>query len=336
MTVDLSTTYLAMRLKNPLVASASPLTGKLDSLRQLEEAGVAAVVLPSLFEEQIEHESMAVHESIEFGADGFAEAAAGYFPEMDDYNTGPGDYLDLIAEAKSALDIPVIASLNGVSRGGWVRYATLMQEAGADAIELNVYFVAADPGTTPEQVEARYVDLVTSVSEAISIPLAVKIGPYFSAVGHLARRLAQAGASSLVLFNRFYQPDIDLETLEVAPNLILSTEAEMRLVLRWVAILHGRVDANLAATTGVHSSEAVVKLVLAGADVAMMTSALLARGPRFAGDVLAGLTDWFDSRGYVSLDQARGSLSQINAPDPEAFERANYMKTLVSWSMPAW
>jgi dihydroorotate dehydrogenase (fumarate) len=336
MSVDLSTTYLGMTLRNPIVPSASPLTGQPDTLLRLQEAGAAAVVMPSLFEEQIEFEAMAIHNSLEFGSEGFAEAAGGYLPEMEDYNTGPRYYLNLIEDAKARLEIPVIPSLNGTSKGGWTLYARLFEDAGADAIELNIYFIAADLDQTPMEVEERYVELVAGVRQAINIPLAVKIGPYFSALGHFARRLSAAGADGLVLFNRFYQPDIDLETLEVSPNLVLSSEEEMRLVLRWMAILKGRVDCSLAATTGVHTPAHSIKLLLAGADITMMASALLKHGPEHVGPVLAGVTSWLEERDYESVEQAKGSLSQKHSPDPAAFERANYMKTLVSWSGETW
>ncbi len=329
---DMATSYLGLELANPIVASASPLTGSADTLIQLQEAGVAAVVLPSLFEEQIEHDAMALHAGIEFGADQVSEVFGGYFPELDTYNTGPERYLDNLRTAKAELDVPVIASLNGTSVGGWTHFAKVLQDEGADALELNVYLVAADVDVSGAEVEDRYLSLVTSVRAAVDVPLAVKVGPYFSSPGHMARRLVDAGADGLVLFNRFYQPDFDLDSLTTTPNLVLSTPAEMRLVLRWMAILHGRVDASLAATTGVHDADAVVKLVLAGADVAMMTSALLQHGAGHVATVLGGVRRWFSERDYVSLDQARGSLSQLSSPDPSAFERANYMQSLVSYS----
>ena len=332
MSVDLSTTYMGLELASPLVPSSSPLTGSVATLRRLEEAGAAAVVLPSLFEEQIEHEAMEVHHSLEYGSGQFAEAVGGYLPEMDSYNTGPQHYLDQVEQAKAALSIPVIASLNGTSRGGWTLYARLCEEAGADALELNIYFVAADPAATASQVEMQYLELVATVRDAVSIPLAVKVGPYFSSMGHTARQLVVAGADGLVLFNRFYQPDIDLEELEVSPNLVLSSPVEMRLVLRWMAILRGRVEASLAATTGVHEAEDVVKLILAGADVTMMASALLRNGPEHLTTVLEGVRSWFDEHEYESVEQAKGSLSQESSPDPAAFERSNYMRTLTTYS----
>jgi dihydroorotate dehydrogenase (fumarate) len=318
---DLTTRYLGLALAHPVVASASPLTGSIQSLVALEEAGAAAVVLPSLFEEQVEHDSLAIEDCLSLGNE-LAEAHGGYFPALDTYNTGADEYLDLLVAAKRTLAIPVIASLNGTSPGGWTHYATALQDEGADALELNVYLVAADPDVTGRQVEDQYLRLVESVRAAISIPLAVKIGPFFSSPGNMARRLAAAGADGLVLFNRFYQPDIDLDRLTVTPNLVLSTPAEMRLVLRWMAILADQVDADLAASTGVHDADGVVKLILAGADVTMMASALLQYGPGHLATVVAG---------YLSVEQARGSVSLRTVLDPTAFERANYMKTLISY-----
>ena len=330
--MKLNTTYLGLELAHPIVASSSPLTRSVESLERLQEHGAAAVVLPSLFEEQIEHEAMAVHAALDYGSEFSAESIGGYFPEMDDYNTGAGEYLDTLRAAKQALDIPVIASLNGDSAGGWTLYARIIEDAGADAIELNVYLIAADADKTGVQVEDEYLKLVARVREAVSIPLAVKVGPYFSSTANMARRLVEAGADGLVLFNRFYQPDIDLDTLTVGPNLILSTSAELRLVLRWMAILHGRVNASLGATTGVHTAEDVVKLILSGADVAMMASALLQNGPGHIRTVLDGMTKWFEDREYESVAQARGSLSQRSSPDPAAFERSNYMHALIEYS----
>lgn len=329
---DLSTEYLGMRLAHPVVPSASPLTSDLDHLHRLVEAGAPAVVLPSLFEEQIEYESLALHAAIEHGAGSFAEAATGYFPELDDYNTGPTDYLGLIHGAKRELGVPVIASLNGTTPGGWTRYARVLEETGIDALELNVYFVAADPSWSAETVERRYLDVVAAVREAVDVPLAVKIGPFFSSPANMARRLVDAGADGLVLFNRFYQPDIDITELEVVPRLVLSSPDELRLVLRWIAILHGRVSADLAATTGVHTAEEAIKLILAGADVTMMASALLRGGAGRLTDVRDGLAAWLDAGGYRSVDEARGSLSQRKAADPSAFERSSYMRTIVGYT----
>lgn len=332
MATDMFTEYLGLRLSNPIVASASPLTGDLETLHEIVDAGAGAVVLPSLFEEQIDLEAMAVHEGLEYGAGMQAEAAAGYFPDLDDYNTGPSEYLELIRVAASELDVPVIASLNGVTTGGWTSYANAIEQAGADALELNIYLIAADTKMAGGDVEQRYLSLVEQVRSTVDIPLAVKIGPYFSSPGHMAHRLVDVGADGLVLFNRFYQTDIDLDDLRVLPNLELSRSYESRLALRWIAILRDELDASLAATTGVHEVADVIKLILAGADVTMMTSALLINGPGHITGVLAGVASWFTERGFASVVQARGSMSLHAAPDPSAFERANYMKTLTSFS----
>ena len=330
---DLRTRYLGFDLANPLVASASPMTGKLETLRMLEEAGVSAVVLPSLFEEQIEHEEMAVHKLHEYGTQSFAEALD-YLPELDTYNLGPEDYLRVVRSAKETLGIPVIASLNGSSRGGWIRHAELIQNAGADALELNVYVVPSDLDRTGEQVERDYLELVEAVRAAVTIPLAVKVGPSFSSPGNMARRLIEAGADGLVLFNRFLRPDIDLETLELVPRLVLSRSYESRMPLQWIGILRGRVEASLAATSGVHSAEDALKLLLAGADVVMAASSLLRGGPGVAREILEGIRSWMEEKEYESVEQMKGSMSQLNCPDPTAYERANYMKALISYSGP--
>jgi dihydroorotate dehydrogenase (fumarate) len=330
-TVDLSTSYLGLSLRGPIVASASPLTGDLDSLRALEAAGIAAVVLPSLFEEQIEHEQIDLHELLEHQTHSFGEALT-WFPELEEYNTGPDRYLEHLARAKAALEVPVIASLNGVSAGGWVRYARLCEDAGADALELNVYAVETDPEHSAAEVEGRTLALVAQVREAVSIPLAVKVGPFYSAFAHMARRLSEAGADGLVLFNRFLQPDIDLETLEVAPWLPLSSPVELRLPLRWIAILRGRVDVDLAGTTGVHDWQGALKMLLAGADAVLLASALLRRGPIVVRELLDGIEAWMVEREYESVQQLQGSLSQASCPDPAAFERGNYMRALTSYA----
>jgi dihydroorotate dehydrogenase (fumarate) len=330
MSVDLRTRYLGLELANPIVASASPLTGSIDSLKRLENAGAAAVVLPSLFEEQIEHDEMAAHRLMLSGTE-ISPEAQGFFPEVD-YDTGPDKYLELIAAAKKALSVPVIPSLNGHTPGGWTRYAKRFEEAGADAIELNVYFLATDPDDTSAAVETRYVDLVAAVRSQVKVPVAVKVSPYFSAMANMAARLAGAGASGLVLFNRFLQPDIMLEELEVAPHLVLSTSDELRLALRWIAILHGRVDASLAATGGAHTPEDVLKLVLAGADCVLLASSLLRKGPAHVTGLIKGVETWMRERDYESVAQMKGSLSQRACPDPDAFERANYMKALKSYT----
>lgn len=330
MTPNLETTYLGMTLRNPLVVSASPLGRDVGRLRRLEDSGAAAVVLPSLFEEQIERVSLNLHAALLGGTDSFAEALS-FLPEMAAYNTGPDHYLDLIQRARRELKIPVIASLNGSSAGGWTAYARRMEDAGASALELNVYFLAADMDETSEVVERRYLDIVSSVRSAVSIPLAVKVGPFFSSMANMARRLVDAGAEGLVLFNRFYQPDIDLERLEVVPNVVLSSSMELRLPLRWIAILHGRVEASLAATTGVHDHLDVVKLLLAGADVTMMASVLLRHGSGRLEEIHDGLLEWLETHEYESVEQMKGSMSQAGVPDPAAFERANYMGTLASY-----
>jgi dihydroorotate dehydrogenase (fumarate) len=312
---DLRTRYLGMELRSPLVASSSPLTGSLDGLRRLEAAGAGAVVLPSLFEEELAEPSP--------GGDGPGAGEAGY-------GAGPGAYLSLVAEAKASLVIPVVASLNGVSRGGWVRYAARLEEAGADALELNIYYVSSRPGLSGSDVEWHYLDVVRAVRQATGIPLAVKLSPYFSSLANLAGQLVEAGANGLVLFNRFYQPDLDIEALAVRPALELSSSVELGLPLRWIAILHRRHRVSLAASTGVHTGEDVLKVLLAGADVAMLASALLRHGPDYLRPLEVGLRDWMDGHGEDTLDQLRGRLSQRSVPNPAAFERANYIKTLAS------
>jgi dihydroorotate dehydrogenase (fumarate) len=324
----LRTRYLGMDLRSPLVASSSPLTGSLDGLRRLEAAGAGAVVLPSLFEEELTKESRQVDALLATGATG-AEARAGH-PDQVGYGAGPAAYLSLVTQAKQALSIPVIASLNGVSRGGWVRYAARLEQAGADALELNIYYVSSRPGRSASEVEWHYLDVVRSVRQAIGIPLVVKLSPYFSSLVNLAGQLVEAGANGLVLFNRFYQPDLDIEAMAVLPALELSTSVELRLPLRWVAILHRRFGVSLAASTGVHTAADVLKVLLAGADVAMMTSALLRHGPDHLRLLEVQVRDWMDGHGYETLDQFRGRLSQRSVPDPAAFERANYLKTLAS------
>lgn len=331
MSADLRSRYLGLELKNPIVAAASPLTNSIESLKRLEDAGVAAVVLPSLFEEQIEHEEIATHDLMMSGSE-LSPEARGFFPEMLNYNTGPDKYLNLIAEAKSALAVPVIPSLNGYTPGGWTQIAKQFEQAGADAIELNIYFLATGLEDSSASVEQRYVDLVTSVSKIVSIPVAVKVSPYFSAMANMAARLAQAGASGLVLFNRFLQPDIVLDELEVAPHLVLSTSDELRLALRWIAILRGRIQASLAATGGAHTPEDALKLLLAGADCVMVASSLLRNGPNHVASLVSGIENWVTSREYDSIEQMKGSLSQLSCPDPAAFERSNYMKALTSFT----
>jgi dihydroorotate dehydrogenase (fumarate) len=327
---DLGTHYLGLELRSPLVASASPLTGSIDDLRRLEGAGAAAAVLPSLFEEQLTHEQIELDRLLEATSEHVGEALS-YFPDLDDYNTGPTSYLELISQAKRAVAIPVIASLNGTTPGGWIRHARRIQEAGADAIELNLYAMATDPAVGAAELEARYLAVVAAVRAAITVPLAVKLSPSFTAVANMAVRVATAGADGLVLFNRFYQPDLDLDTLDVVPRLVLSTSDELRLPLRWIAILYGQVNASLAATTGVHTGLDAAKVLLAGADVAMMTSALLRHGPEHVRTVEEELLAILDEYGYASVTELRGSMSRRSMPDPAGFERANYARTLASW-----
>jgi dihydroorotate dehydrogenase (fumarate) len=331
--VDLTTTYLGLKLKNPLIASASPLTGKLETLQRLEEAGASAAVWPSLFEEQIEHEEMEVARLYDHGADSFAESSS-FLPELSDYRIGPEAYLSQMEEAKKKLSIPLIGSLNGASKGGWVRYAKMIQDAGADALELNIYFIPTDPDMTGGDVEDQYLELVAAVKESLSIPLAVKMGPYFSGLPRFASRLVEAGVDGLVLFNRFLEPDVDLEALEFRPSLQLSTRNELRLPLRWIAILRDHTDASLAATSGVHFTEDVIKALLVGADAVMMASVLLQRGPGYLKPMLQELQSWLEEKEYESVEQLKGSMSRIRCSDPSELERSNYMKALISYTDP--
>jgi len=330
--MDLSTTYLGLTLSNPLVASASPLSEEIGNLRRLEDAGAGAVVLHSLFEEQIAVESHELDRFLSSGAESFAESLS-YFPDMTAYNLGPEGYLEHIAQAKAALQIPVIASLNGTSPGGWTRYAKKIEEAGADALELNIYTVSTDPAVDAAQIEQTYCDLVTQVVAGLKIPVAVKLAPYFTAMASLAQRLEAAGAAGLVLFNRFYQPDFDLEALEVVPSLHLSTPHELLTRLHWVAILYGRIKADMAITGGVHTAQDVLKAMMAGAKVAMMTSALLKRGIEYLAQVRAELAAWMEEHEYESIRQMQGSMSQRSVAEPNAFLRANYLKVLSSYAL---
>ena len=334
MSVDLSTRYLGLKLKNPLVISACPMTCQVDRLAELESAGAAAAVLPSLFEEQIEHDDVEMSQVQDFGTDSFAEALT-YFPEPEDYHVGPESYLETIAAAKKAVSMPIIGSLNGSSTGGWIRYARMIQDAGADALELNVYFVPTDLEMTSADMETQYLDLVTAVKESISIPLAVKVGPYFSAVANLASRLVDAGADGLVLFNRYLQPDVDLESLETAPKVVLSQPFELLTRLRWIAILRGRINASLAATGGIHDADGFLKALLVGADVGMVCSVLYQEGIGQIGKILEGARQWMERKEYESVEQLKGSMSRENCPDPSAFARGNYMKALTSFTGPA-
>lgn len=328
--MDLSTTYLGLKLKNPLVASASPLSNSIDNYKRLEDAGIAAVVNHSLFEEQITHEVGELKHYLSKGSESYAESLS-YFPQAMDFNLGPEEYLTHIYRAKKAVRIPVIASLNAHTEGGWETFARQIQQAGADALELNVYFMATNPDVDGRSVEETYIDILQEVKSVVTIPVAIKIGPYFSALANMAKRLDQAGADGLVLFNRFYQPDIDLEQLTVLPNVLLSTSYDMRVPLRWIAVLYGRIKANLAGTGGIHSSEDVLKMIMSGADVTMLCSVLLRHGPGHAKVILKGIEKWMKEHEYTSIAQMRGSMSQKSCINPEAFERANYMKTLQSY-----
>jgi dihydroorotate dehydrogenase (fumarate) len=326
---DLKTTYLGLSLKNPLVASASPLSKNIDQVRQLEDAGAAAVVLYSLFEEQIRQESLALNESLNRGTESFAEALS-YFPEVENYNLEPERYLKHIQKIKAAVDIPVIASLNGSSRGGWLEYAEKIQEAGADALELNIYHMPTDLQRTSDALEQNQIDLVRLIRGNLTIPLAVKLSPYYSAFASFARRITAAGADGLVLFNRFYQPDLDIVDLRVMPNLQLSRSEDMRLPLRWVAILFNRIKTDFAITSGIHTREDIVKAVMAGANVTMMASSLLENGIPHLATLLKGLDNWMEMFHYTSIEQMRGVMSQKMVQNPAAFERANYLRILNS------
>jgi dihydroorotate dehydrogenase (fumarate) len=328
--VNLTTNYLGMLLKNPIVASSSPLSHNVDSICRLEDAGAAAVVMYSLFEEQIGFDSYYIDHHLTQGTDSYAESIS-YFPDMQSYNVGPDEYLNLIRRAKEAVRIPIIGSLNGASVGGWTDYAALIEEAGADALELNVYYLPTNTAIKGSDVEALYLDILSSVREVVTIPVAVKLSPFLSSTANMASCLSAQGADGLVLFNRFYQPDFDLENLEVATRLVLSNSNELRLPLRWVAILYGRVKADLAITSGVHTSEDVIKGLMAGARVTMMASELLQNGIRRIGQVLNELVAWLNEHEYESVTQMIGAMSQKHCSEPAAFERANYMKMLQSY-----
>jgi len=330
--IDLSTQYLGLTLKNPLVVAASPLGRNIDNIRRLEDAGASAVVLESLFEEQLTLESRELDRFLSEGTESFAEALS-YFPDMNNYKMGPEGYLQLIAQAKAAVKIPIIASLNGVSAGGWTKYAKNMEEAGADALELNIYYIATHTDMTSTEVEQMYIDLVSQVKATVRIPVAVKLGPYFTSVANFAQALDAARADALVLFNRFYQPDFDLENLEVVPNLTLSKPYELLLRLHWVAILYGHIHADLAITGGVHSAHDVLKTMMAGAKVAMMASVLLKEGIEHLKTIHADLLNWMEEHEYESIRQMQGSLSQQKVAEPAAFVRANYMKVLSSYTV---
>jgi len=328
--VDLSTTYLGLKLKNPLVASASPLSERVETVRKLEAAGIAAIVMYSLFEEQIIHESLELDQFLFNGTEISAEINS-FYPQSGKYTLKADAYIETLARIKEAVNIPVIGSLNGVSTGGWIKYARKIEAAGADALELNLYFLPTDPALTSSRIEENYVTLVRDIRNSIKIPLAVKLSPFFTAIPNFARRMVEAGANGLVLFNRFYQPDLDLENLEVIPNLVLSTSNELRLPLRWIAILYGHIQADFALTSGVHTAEDVLKAGMAGASVAMMASVLLEKGIDRIPVILAEMEEWLTGHDYESYMQLKGSLSQKSVKEPAAFERANYMKVLNSF-----
>lgn len=328
---DLTSQFMGLTLRNPLVVSASPLSRRLDTVRRLEDAGAAAIVLYSLFEEQITHESLELDHYLQAGSHSYAESLT-FFPDMETYNVGVEPYLEHLRRVKEATSIPIIGSLNGVSTGGWVEYAHKIEAAGADALELNIYYIAADPNQSGADLEAMYVTLAHDVIEQLRIPVTIKLSPFFTSLPHLARQLTKVGARGLTLFNRFYQPDLDIEELAVKPRLELSTPSELRLPLCWIAMLYGRVRADFALTSGVHSATDAIKGVMAGASVVMMASELLARGPARLAEILADMERWMEERDYDSIIQMRGSMSQRSVADPAAFERANYMKTLNSFA----
>jgi len=328
--MNLTTKYLGLTLKNPLVPAAGPLAERVSTVREMEDAGASAVVLYSLFEEQIRHEAEELDHFLAYGTESFAEAVT-YFPEAAEYRLGPEEYLAHLGKLKEAVDIPVIASLNGATVGGWVDYAKQIEQAGADALELNIYLIAADPKLSSTDLERRYLEILQAVRGAVKIPIAVKLSPFFSALASMACRLDEAGADGLVLFNRFYQPDIDLETLEVVPNLVLSGPFEMRLPLRWIAILYGHIACSLAGNRGISTGEDIIKMVMAGADVTQVCSVLLREGVGHLTVMLNDVQRWMAEHEYESVAQMKGSMSQKACADPTAFERANYVKVLHSY-----
>lgn len=323
----LKTTYMGLELKNPLVPSASPMSREVDTVKKLEDAGAPAIIMYSLFEEQIHHEANELDHFLSHGTDSFAEALS-YFPEPEDFSRGPDEYLEHLQKLKGALDIPVIASLNGISIGGWIDYAHKMETAGADGLELNVYYLPTDLKRTSESVENLYVEILKAVKGKVHIPVSMKLSPYFSSLPAFAKRLVDNGVDALALFNRFYQPDIDLENLEIEPSVILSSSDELRLPLRWIAVLSASLHVNLGATTGVHTAEDAIKLLMVGADATMMCSALLKNGPGHITQVLNDVIAWLDEHEYESVEQLKGSMNYRNIADPEALMRANYMKVL--------
>jgi dihydroorotate dehydrogenase (fumarate) len=329
--MDLSTVYLGMNLRTPLVPSASPLSEEIDNIKRMEDAGASAVVLYSLFEEQLRLERYELHHHLTHHIDSFPEALT-FFPQPEEFHVGPEAYLNHIREAKESVDIPIIASLNCDSVGGWMDYSKKIEQAGADALELNVYYIPTDMELISDQVEQTYVEIVKRVKSEVKIPVALKLSPFFSNIAYMARCLDKAGVNALVLFNRFYQPDIDLETLEVRPNIILSTPQALRLPLRWIATLYGRVKADLAATSGIHTAQDVIKMLMVGADITMLCSILLRNGIKHIRVIEQGICEWMEEHGYESVKQMQGSMSQKNCEDPSAFERAQYMRGLLTYS----
>ncbi|MGE0886210.1 MAG: dihydroorotate dehydrogenase-like protein [Blastocatellales bacterium] len=328
--MDLTTTYLGLNLRTPLVPSASPLSQELGNIRRMEDAGASAIVLYSLFEEQLTRERLELHHHLTQGTESYAEALS-YFPEPENFEHGAEIYLEHIRRAKAAVDIPIIASLNGDSPGGWTQYAQQMQRAGADAIELNIYYIPTDIHLSSHQVEQNYLDILQAVKSAVTIPVAVKLSPFFSSLANMAAQLAEAGANGLVLFNRFYQPDIDLEHLEVRTNVLLSRQQSLRLPMRWIAILYGRIAADLAATSGIHIAEDALKVLMAGASVTQLCSVLLERGIDYISVIERGMREWMEEHEYESVRQMQGSMSQIHCADPSAFERAQYMRAVQAY-----
>jgi dihydroorotate dehydrogenase (fumarate) len=331
MTIDLTTSYMGLKLRSPLVPSASPLSQDVDKIKWMEEAGAAAVVMHSLFEEQLSRERYELHHHLTYGTESFAESLT-YFPEPDSFCIGPEEYLHHIRQIQEQVEIPIIASLNGCSVGGWTDYARLIEEAGASALELNIYYVPTDIDLTSEDIEQTYIDILGAVKAAITIPVAVKLSPYFSNMANMAKRLDNAGANGLVLFNRFYQPDINLELLEVEPHVLLSTPQAMRLPLRWIAILYGRIQASLAATSGIHNGHDVLKMLMAGANITMLCSVLLQHGINHIQCIEREMREWMEKHEYQSVQQLQGSMSQRNCPNPSAFERAQYMRALQTYN----
>jgi dihydroorotate dehydrogenase (fumarate) len=329
--MDLSTNYLGLSLRSPIVPSASPLTGKLENIKQAEDFGAGAVVLHSLFEEQLVGEAAELNYHLTYGTESFAEALS-YFPEPAQFHVGPEEYLNLVRRAKETVKIPVIASLNGSSIGGWTNYAKLIQQAGADALELNIYSLPTDMDVSGSTVEEKYLEILRLVKSAVSIPVAMKLSPFFSNLAHMSRRLVQTGAGGLVLFNRFYQPDIDLETRAVEPHVLLSTPQAMRLPMRWVAILHGRLGCSLAATGGIHTGEDVIKMTMVGANVSQLCSALLKYGMEHLRTIEREMMEWMEEHEYSSVKQMLGSVSQQNCDNPGAYERAQYMRALTTFA----